>query len=49
MEAAEIENLNKDTFVTGLKHLIACIRRNPDNTKLLVSDGHTTHIKNSTP
>jgi hypothetical protein len=25
--------------------LVACIRLNPDNTELLVSDGHTTHIK----
>jgi len=47
--AAEIGNLNKDPFVTGLKHLVACIRPNPDNTELLVSDGHTTHTKNSTP
>ena len=43
--AAEIGNLNKDPFVTGLKHLVACIRPNPDNTELLVSDGHTTHTQ----
>jgi hypothetical protein len=38
VEAAEIGNLNKDPFVTGLEHCL-----NPDNTELLDSDGHTTH------
>jgi len=49
VEATEIGNLNKDPSVTGLEHVVACIRLNPDNTQLLVSDGHTTHIKYSTP
>ena len=49
VEAVKIGNMKKDPFVTGLKYLVACIRPNPDITKLLVSDGHTKHLKNSTP
>jgi hypothetical protein len=45
VEAAEIGNLNKDPFVTGLKHLVACIHPNPDNKELLVADRHKTHKK----
>ena len=45
VEAAEIGNLNKDPFVTGLELLVACIRLNPDNTAAGFRWAHNTHKK----